>query len=142
VHRWCPHKANGGTAAYSVCAPFKGLVAVRWSKSKMATGPQVVCGGSSKEWPFVRIGRSGNQQRSAWDLIQLSVQLRQWRKMPHRGQYPRPASYHGVRLAIFRLRQTSAEQSRPCVATGVGLSSSLDATSRHRLTTRGVYRHF
>lgn len=49
MHRWCPHKANGGTAAYSVCAPFKGLVAVRWRKSKMATGPQVVCGGSSKE---------------------------------------------------------------------------------------------
>jgi hypothetical protein len=75
-------KTNGENAASSARA--------RWSRLKAATDVVGVIessrvghrslGSKSKQRPLVLVGRSGYQQRSAWDLVQLRMRLGQWRK--------------------------------------------------------------
>ena len=75
--------------------------AVRWSRLKIAinVGSGVICSHPSRVSPLVRLsqrkqrqcvlmGRSGYQQKSAWDLVQLRAWTGPMEKMPHRGEGP------------------------------------------------------
>jgi hypothetical protein len=57
-------QANGENAARSARAPLKDDAAVRRSRLNIATDVVGILG------PFVLIGGKGDQQRSAWDLVQ------------------------------------------------------------------------
>ena len=55
-------------------APLRNGAAVRRSRLKIATDAAGILG------PFVLIGVRGDQQRSAWDLVQWRARWGQWRK--------------------------------------------------------------
>jgi len=67
--------------------PLRDGAAVRWSRLKIATNVVgVICSPEPREplirlsqrklWYCVLMGRSGYQQRSAWDLVQLRACVR------------------------------------------------------------------
>jgi hypothetical protein len=107
--------------------PLGDGAAVRWSRFKIATNvvgrhlltpePRQPPGSvlsQRKQRQCVLMGRSGYQQRSAWDLIQLRAWTGPMEKMSHRGEGPiwrRTAE----RQAEFRLHQASAERWQPRV---------------------------
>ena len=89
----------GENAACSARAPLRDGAAVRWSRLKIATNVVGVICSSEPRQPLVRLsqrkqrqcvlmGRSGYQQRSAWDLVQLRAWTGPMEKMPHRGEGP------------------------------------------------------
>jgi hypothetical protein len=92
-------KQIGENAACSARARLETAQQVHWSRLKIATNVVGVICSSNPRQPLavlsqrkqrqcVLMGRSGYQQRSAWDLVQLRAWTGPMEKMPHRGEGP------------------------------------------------------